>query len=356
MTEITIADPSALSIHPAAALFPLLDERELAELAGDIQTNGLASPIVVKDGQILDGRNRLRACELAGVPPHFVEWAGTGSVTSWIFSVNLHRRHLTASQRAMLAARAVEVFADEARERQQRGLSDDDSGRARHKAAGLLNVGATSVLLAQQVIARGAPELVAAVDAGDVPVKTATELVSLPRDEQSAIVREKKVVERAKEVRERRRPPAPPPPPVTSPPPPPPPMAAGADAPVHAPEHSQNAGSGDDGENEESTLDPANRPDPQPIHLTAFKPDHRRGTNPREEAAKVDQILCRRSHRAPRLALDRHRVERGQALGHVVCDHQSGQISMQINQAVAEPQEISAICNGRKPAPPPEGP
>ena len=82
MTEITIADPSALSIHPAAALFPLLDERELAELAGDIQTNGLASPIVVKDGQILDGRNRLRACELAGVPPHFVEWAGTGSVTS----------------------------------------------------------------------------------------------------------------------------------------------------------------------------------------------------------------------------------------------------------------------------------
>src|SRR5689334_4488227 len=145
MREVIIPDIAALSIHPAADLFPMLEEGELRELADDIKANGLISPVVVKDGQVLDGRNRLRACELAGVAPRFVEWAGTGSINSWVFSVNLRRRHLTTAQRAMLAARSVELFNAEAEERQRQGRTADDAdrGKAAVKAAEAFGVGAT---------------------------------------------------------------------------------------------------------------------------------------------------------------------------------------------------------------------
>jgi hypothetical protein len=371
MNEIVIADPSTLTVHPAAALFPMLDERELAELASDIKSNGLLSPVVVKDREILDGRNRLRACEIAGVPPRFVEWAGAGSVSSWIFSFNLHRRHLTTSQRAMLAARAVEVFEKEARDRQLRGVADPNSGRSRDKAAEIMSVGATSVLLAQQLIAKGAPELVAAVDAGEVPVKTATELVELPRDEQAALVRERNIIGRAKEVREQRKPPTPRPrqapassrppsaPPLSSPatPDPLPPSDPGDSV---APSPSERAVAlleemrDDDAEG--STLDPSNRPDPQPIQLTAFKSDYRRGTNPKEEAPKVDQILAaaRTALHAWRwIAIEWNEDKRWDMKFAI---HESGQIAMHLQQAVARLEEISAICNGAKPAPPSERP
>ena len=131
MNEVTVADPSALTVHPAAALFPMLGDEELRELAEDIRVHGLASSIVVLGNMLLDGRNRLRACEIADVPPRFVEWGGAGSVTRWIFSMNLHRRHLSASQRAMLAARAVEVFAVEAKERMEGGVEVPPEERER---------------------------------------------------------------------------------------------------------------------------------------------------------------------------------------------------------------------------------
>ena len=76
MKEIAIADPAALTVHPAAALFPMLPDDELLELAKDIRVHGLYSAIVVLGEQILDGRNRLRACEMAEVEPRFLEWSG----------------------------------------------------------------------------------------------------------------------------------------------------------------------------------------------------------------------------------------------------------------------------------------
>ena len=91
------------NFHPACLAFPLLPDAELSELAEDIKLRGLLQPVVVFRGQILDGRNRLAACEMAGVPPRFTEWPGGGSPVEWVISTNLHRRHLTASQRAVVA-------------------------------------------------------------------------------------------------------------------------------------------------------------------------------------------------------------------------------------------------------------
>jgi ParB/Sulfiredoxin domain len=62
----------------AAALFPLLEveSAEFGELVQDIREHGLLQPIVLCDGKILDGRNRYRACQHAGIEPRFEEWGG----------------------------------------------------------------------------------------------------------------------------------------------------------------------------------------------------------------------------------------------------------------------------------------
>lgn len=361
VNEIVIADPSALAVHPAAALFPMLDERELAELASDIQTNGLVSPIVVKDGEILDGRNRLSACNLAGAAPRFVEWTGAGSITSWIFSVNLHRRHLTTSQRAMLAARAVDVFAHEAAQRMASGVhvEEEEKGKAREKVAEQLHVGDQSVLRAQQVLRHAAPELVAAVDAGEVAVAAAAEVAMLPPEAQRELVREKRVPERAREVREQRRPSPPPPPPLPPPPTPAtttPPTPQGAAMPTpDVPDVGDDGGESAE-EREESTLDPRNRPDPQPVQIAAFRSDYRKGTSPADEAIHVEQILAaaRTALQAWRWIVIEWNEDRRWDMKFAI--HESGQIAMHMNQAVAKLEEVAAICSGRKPAPPPEGP
>src|SRR5262245_2446413 len=93
-----------LKIHPKADLFPMLSDEELKELAADIKAVGLQQPIVKdKNGMLVDGRNRLRACEIAKVKPEFKTLNGVDA-EAFIVSQNLARRHLNPGQRAMVVA------------------------------------------------------------------------------------------------------------------------------------------------------------------------------------------------------------------------------------------------------------
>jgi ParB-like chromosome segregation protein Spo0J len=98
-------DPYAMPAHPAAALFPLMPDDELRDLADDIKVNKLREPILVYEGKVVDGRNRLKACQLAGVEPEFkpphLDWNGDleKQLFDLVLSYNLHRRHLTPQQR-----------------------------------------------------------------------------------------------------------------------------------------------------------------------------------------------------------------------------------------------------------------
>lgn len=95
--------------HPVADLFPMLAADELADLAADIRERGLIHPIVLDaEGRILDGRNRLAACEIAEVQPEFVTYDGDDP-DGYALAVNVQRRNLTKGQAAMVAARAALV-------------------------------------------------------------------------------------------------------------------------------------------------------------------------------------------------------------------------------------------------------
>jgi ParB-like nuclease domain len=91
-------------VHPIADLFPMLTDEELANLAADIKANGLIHPIVVdKDGLVIDGRNRDRACEIAGIEPTTVLFEGDDP-RAYIVASNIARRHMSKGQQAMAVA------------------------------------------------------------------------------------------------------------------------------------------------------------------------------------------------------------------------------------------------------------
>jgi ParB-like chromosome segregation protein Spo0J len=86
--------------HPLASVFPMMSDDELAELMiADIEKRGLQDPIVLLEGQILDGRNRYAACVKLGIEPKTVEYDGDDAA-AFVISKNLHRRHLTQAQKA----------------------------------------------------------------------------------------------------------------------------------------------------------------------------------------------------------------------------------------------------------------
>lgn len=176
--------------HPYADLFPLMDGDAFADLVEDVRAHGLREPIVLYEGTVLDGRNRLRACEEAGVEPRFVELPGDVDPLAWIVSHNLHRRHLSPSQRAMLGAKLRPLYEEAARDRQLAGLRQnavsanrreraDDARKASEDAARMVGASPRSVERASRV-ARSAPELVPHVEAGRLAVSAAAEAAELP--------------------------------------------------------------------------------------------------------------------------------------------------------------------------------
>ncbi len=172
-----------ISIHPAALLFPMMGEQELSDLADDIAANGLLEPVVLYHGEVLDGRNRLKACELADVEPRFVEVDGDlPSATIYVLSKNLHRRHLTTSQRAAIAADVVPLLSEEARKRQATSgpgahggkplTANSQQGTAAKLAAAALQVGERTVYEAAK-IKREQPEVHERIKNGEITVNEA---------------------------------------------------------------------------------------------------------------------------------------------------------------------------------------
>ncbi len=107
--------------HPASEIFPLMAEAELEGLAKDIKRNGLREPVVILDNLILDGRNRLKACQLAKIDPtyRFFDPKRDGkSPIAFVMSKNTHRRQMTPSQLAAVATLALPIFEAEAEKRQ----------------------------------------------------------------------------------------------------------------------------------------------------------------------------------------------------------------------------------------------
>lgn len=190
-----LTTPAEIPFHEVADAFPLMEGKDLEGLKDDILRHGLIEPIWTYQGKIIDGRNRYRACLDLSMEPDFREWDGNGSLAAFIASLNLHRRHLDASQRAMVGAKLKRHFEAEAKQRS--GTRTDlvanlppgsDFGKARDKAAETVKVSPRLVESASKVLRNGAPALIDVVEQGKVKVSAAAEVAELPEPEQEAVV------------------------------------------------------------------------------------------------------------------------------------------------------------------------
>lgn len=99
-----------LEVHSAAEAYRLMDDDELADLVSDIRRNSQRDPITLAkvslNGTValflIDGRNRLKACEVAGVTPVFDEreFKDEDEIRAFVKSKN-ERRNITKGQMAM---------------------------------------------------------------------------------------------------------------------------------------------------------------------------------------------------------------------------------------------------------------
>lgn len=155
--------------HPLADLFPPLSEADLVALTDDIAANGLLHPIVVFQGKILDGRHRRIACGRSGVTPRFEEFPGDeAAAVEYVRSVNLLRRHMSTSQKAMIAVKLAALV----------------EGLTQREAANQMGISRRQVSYAAEVVHRGVPELVDGITRGDLTVGTARDIVRLSPAEQ----------------------------------------------------------------------------------------------------------------------------------------------------------------------------
>jgi len=194
--------------HEYANIFPMLGSEELEELRADIEQNGLVEPLVLYEEKILDGRNRATACAMLGIEPPTVEYTGNDPV-AYVVSKNLKRRHLTASQRAMIADEVANMRQGE---RTDLEPSQKFGKVSQTDAAKQFHVSHTSVEQAHKVRTEAIPEVTEAVKAGKVPVSVAATLTEATPEQQRAVIAKddkKAILAEARkiqsEVREKKR-------------------------------------------------------------------------------------------------------------------------------------------------------
>lgn len=157
-----------IEYHPLANLFPLMQGDEYESLKADIKQNGLREPICMYDNMILDGRNRFNACMDLNIQPVFKQFTGTDPV-AFVISLNIHRRHLNESQRAVIAGKLANM-------RQGERTDIEPSANLRkvsqEEAARMLNVSPRTVATVK-AIERDAPELIEKIERGEMTANQA---------------------------------------------------------------------------------------------------------------------------------------------------------------------------------------
>lgn len=178
--------------HELAELFPRLSDEEMEDLGADIEKNGLVEPVTMYQGKVLDGRNRVTACLKRGIEIETVEYDGDTPL-AFVISKNARRRHLSVSQRAILADKLANMKPGERKNAKQANLPISEGVETKEVASQVAAVSqdeaakmmGVSPRLVRHVakLRREAPELIEQVELGKMTINAA--LSKLPRNKRT---------------------------------------------------------------------------------------------------------------------------------------------------------------------------
>jgi len=203
-----------------------LTQDEHDALERSILAEGCRDALVLWGDVLVDGHNRHGICQKHGIPFNTVQNTGFKSMDDvhlWMIDQHLGRRSVSDFQRGVLALRKKEIVAARLQLAKAAATTPEPSAQARDAAeatstppwdadplptresiARAARISSTTVSQIEKIQKEAAPELVAAVKAGDISINAAAAVASLPVEEQVAAVAggKKELRQAARQVRE----------------------------------------------------------------------------------------------------------------------------------------------------------
>ncbi len=164
--------------HSLSEVWGDMPPEQFEELVKDVREHGVRDPLVCHDEMILDGWHRYRAAAKAEQTCKFISLPKNEDPAHFVIAKNLHRRHLTTSQRAMIAAKLMNLKHGGQRGDKKQGANLPPGSVSSAAAAGMLNVSQRSVKTARAVRDHAKPEIVEAVERGKMSVTAAARKAS----------------------------------------------------------------------------------------------------------------------------------------------------------------------------------
>ena len=159
-----------MQLRKLAELLPEMSEGEYLALRDDIKERGQIEEIIIYRGEVIDGRHRYKACQDLKIEPKTKEWTGTeDDLIRHVLSLNIHRRHLNESQRALCASKLATLK----KGRPIAGITALSQG----DAAKLFNVSPDSIQCARKVFESKDKALIQSVFSGNMAVSKAAKMV-----------------------------------------------------------------------------------------------------------------------------------------------------------------------------------
>lgn len=203
-------------------IFPEAKAEDFLRLKDDIEQNGFdpSQPITTYEGAILDGWNRMNACQQLSIAPVFTDFTGSAiEAIDFVMRTN-KRRNLNSGQWATIAAEAEElmtVIAGEAAKNKGGRPKKDDADKPQQKIVAVIPKGNSNVTdskiadmfntnrtyIANAVkMKEVAPEILAKVKAGTMTMQDGMKAVrAIPTDPWSGTERDRqKKVEKGQTV------------------------------------------------------------------------------------------------------------------------------------------------------------
>jgi len=173
--------------HPLSAAWGDMSDDEFQELKDSLDNIGLQNPIVMYEGQVIDGWHRYIACEELGVPFKTVELAPGVDPQYFVISTN-SRRNQTKAQKAIALSMVFAWGRHGENQHTKRTGTEYPSSLTSQQIAAEAGVSEKTIKQAKQVITNASPEVIQAVQDGKIGLVKGSTISKLPKEQQAEAI------------------------------------------------------------------------------------------------------------------------------------------------------------------------